>query len=81
MIKLKGTHPKSGRDVIVLGIEERNVERLKQGHPIHIHCDELGFKIDIVIHYEETMEKLVEAFQGNIGPKTRVHDSRNDKKN
>jgi hypothetical protein len=80
MIKLAGTDPKSGRKVIVLGIEEKNVERLKQGHPMHITADELGFTGDIIIHYEATMEKLEARFRPYIGETTRVSDSRKDKR-
>jgi hypothetical protein len=76
MIKMAGTNPKTGRRLIILGIEGRNVERLKQGHPIHIIADELGFEGEIIIHYEETMEKLEAKFRPYIGPETRVTDNK-----
>lgn len=71
MIKLSGTS-KAGRPVIILGIDAENVKRLKAGSPIHVHADQLGFAGDIVIHYEETAEKLTAAFSSLIGEHTRV---------
>jgi hypothetical protein len=81
MIKMSGKNEATGRGVIILGIEERNVVQLKRGMPIHVVGDDLGFKGEIVIHYEETMEKLEAVFRSAISERTRVSDSRGAKKN
>ena len=81
MIKMSGRDDKTGRGIIVLGIEEANVRNLKAGHPIHVHADELGFKGDIVIHYESTLERLKKRFAQFIGPNTTVTDNVGQKRN
>lgn len=81
MIKMSATNPKTGRKLIILGVEDNNLNQLRRGRPIHIHGDKLGFDGDIVIHYETTMAKLVKTFRPFIGPETRVTDSSGEKKN
>jgi len=81
VIKAAARNDVTGRGVIVLGITKENIDKLKEGHPIHIVADELGFKGEIVIHYEKTMERLKAAFSKFITPKTDVRDHTNDKRN
>jgi hypothetical protein len=66
--------------VIVLGLEEGNVERLRKGQPIHIHADELGFAGEIVIVLGENTDALLEQFSEWIGPDTKINDYRRRKK-
>jgi len=81
MIKLAGRDDKTGRGIIILGIDENNVRALKAGSPIHVHADELGFVGEIVIHYESTLERLKKRFKQFIGPNTQVSDTVGTKKN
>jgi hypothetical protein len=58
MIKF-GASGDKGRRLIGLGLSAGNVQRLKEGKPIHLHADEMGFVGDIVIFYGETEDDMV----------------------
>lgn len=60
MIKLVGTLA-DGHKGIVLGITEKNVQLLKQKHPIQILGAEVGCDHDIYIIYEKTDKALLET--------------------
>lgn len=78
MIKLAATTDR-GRKLVVLGITEGNVMRLREGKPIHIHGEEVnlpGFEIWIALGKDE--ETLAEQFKPLIGPETAVRDHRKD---
>jgi hypothetical protein len=67
----------AGRRLIVLGLSEKNIEKLREGKPIHIHADDMGFAGEIMIFTgkdEATMTDMVKPF---IGPETQVNDERN----
>ena len=81
MIKMAGRNDATGRGVIILGIDESNVRQLRAGHPIHVYADELGFRGEIVIHYETTIEKLKKVFAKFIGGSTHVTDTVGQKRN
>lgn len=52
-----------GRKVIGLGIEEGNIERLKDGKPILVTGEALGFAGDIFITYGEDKAALLKQFR------------------
>lgn len=79
MIRARMTGPK-GRRMILLGLEEMNVTRLRDGQPIHIHADELGFPGDIVIILGKDADALQRQLEPFIGPETAVHDERGRKR-
>lgn len=79
MIKWTGTQP-NGRLLVGLGVEEKNLEKLRQGDPIHIFGEEISLPFDIVIYYGNDMNALMRATQPGIGPDTIVHDTRDRKK-
>ena len=80
MIKMGGTKP-DGRKMVVLGLSEGNLMRLREKKPIVIHGEEIGWgKHDIIICWGETEEKLVEELGSMIGPETNVRDHRGEKK-
>lgn len=79
MIKWTGTQP-GGRLLVGLGVEEKNLEELRQGKPIHILSEEMGLPFDIVIYYGKDMDALIEMTRGSIGPDTVVHDDRGRRK-
>jgi formylmethanofuran dehydrogenase subunit A len=75
LIQAAATHP-NGRRVIFLGLEEGNVTRLREGKPIHLHADHLGFPGEIVIILGKDAAALQEQFKPFIGPETTMHDYR-----
>ncbi len=80
MIKAIATG-KDGRQVLFLGLSDLNVTRLKEGLPIHMHGEEIGAKMDVVIVYGATEDAIRRELLGDlIGPDTDVRDSRSAKK-
>jgi hypothetical protein len=80
MIKLAATTDK-GRKLVLLGITEGNVGRLREGKPIHIHGEELnlpGFEIWITLGADE--DALAKQFSPLIGPETAVRDHRTERR-
>jgi hypothetical protein len=80
MIKLSGYNDTTKTDVIMFGLSDGNLMRLREGKPIHIHGAEWGKPFDVVIFWgptEAAMAKMVEPF---IGPETEVRDHQHDKK-
>lgn len=56
---------KNGAKLVGLGLSQGNIDRLKEGKPIYLHLDELGIEgIDVLIHYGETEDKIIEDFKG-----------------
>ncbi len=80
MLRAKATDSRTGRTIIVLGLEEGNIERLRKGHPIHIHADELGFAGEITIFLGKDADELQKLFAPMIGPETNYSDRRQEKK-
>jgi hypothetical protein len=79
MIRFSGSSNR-GRAIIGIGISEGNVQRLKEGKPIHIHADDMGFAGEIVIFYGETEDLLAKQLRETmeIGE---FRDQRDEKKN
>lgn len=75
---IKFTADRAGRTLIGLGISAGNVQRLKEGKPIHIHLEELNlpWKADIMIMYGETEQALADELKEFISPETVVHKER-----
>lgn len=68
--------------LIILGLEEGNVQRLKDGKPFHQDLgDILGLPYQLVIYYGATMDDLMRTARELSGPDTVVTDHRNRKKN
>lgn len=53
----------SNDEVIFLGINDKNVEMLKQGKPIFIDEPMLGIGKTIVIHYHPDLNELAKILQ------------------
>jgi hypothetical protein len=79
MIKFSGTRP-NGRNLIVLGLSEINITKMREGLPIHIHGDELGYEGEIVIVVGPTEDALAKKFLDLI-PGLEVTDHRSERKN
>jgi len=63
---------KDDRNILLLGLSQENVNRLKEGKPIHINGDELGLDNDVVLIYGETEAHIYKELQPMIGTTTRV---------
>jgi hypothetical protein len=61
-----------GKNIVLLGLSKENLERLKEGKPIHINGSELGIANDILIMYGETEAHIYKELQPMIGENTRV---------
>lgn len=71
MIKAKGIS--NGRPVIVLGLAEENIKRLKDNDPILVHGKDIGIDFDISIFYGQTNADLVKALKPITDKDTKVH--------
>ena len=67
-----------GQTLILLGLEEGNVAKLREGKPIIVKSSELNLlgNFEIMICYEVTADKLLARLRPYIGEKTLVHDWR-----
>lgn len=52
-----------GSKLLVLGITKENVERLKQGRPIHVEGAPMGVDTSVVIYYGETARDLIKQLK------------------
>jgi hypothetical protein len=67
--------------VIVIGLEEKNLEKLRAGEPFHQYLeDKLGIPHDLVIFYGKTMDDLMKTAEGMSGPDTVRTDHRSRRK-
>jgi len=73
----------NGRQIIGIGISAVNVERLKEGKPIHVNLEEMGlpWKAEILLMYGETEQAMADELSeaGMIGPETLLHDEKRGK--
>lgn len=82
MIKMSGTSKDGKRKVVLLGLSEGNLMRLREKKPIVIIGEEIGWpEQDIVICWGETEDALTKELAHLIGPQTRTRDYRGDKEN
>lgn len=77
---LKWTGESHGRKIIGLGVEEKNLERLRAGDPIYIFGEEMGLPFDIAIYYGKDMNTLMAMTRPGIKPETVIHDTRERKR-
>jgi hypothetical protein len=80
MIKLSGYNTETKTEMVMLGLSDGNLMRLREGKPIHILGADWGKPFDIVIFWgptEEAMAKMIEPF---IGPESIVTDTSKDRK-
>lgn len=60
MIKAWGGRHGGDKRVLILGLSEGNLTRLREDKPIHIFGAEIGLSHDIVICWGETESKIAE---------------------
>jgi hypothetical protein len=79
VIKMSGT--KGDRRMILLGLSEGNLMRLREKKPIVINGEEMNLPgLDIIICWGETEDALAKELAPMLGPETRVRDHREEKK-
>lgn len=73
----------NGRKIVLLGITDKNIEKMREGKPIQIHGEEMTLdKIDIWIITGKDEAHLQEMLSPLIHPeKTDVRDHREEKRN
>lgn len=68
MLKLKFTPKDTSRPVVVLGLSEANVEKLKEGSPIHFAGEDAKMgELDVVIMHGETEQAMLDALGIDVG--------------
>ena len=80
MIKWRGNV--GGREILGFMLEEKNLQRLREMKPIHIHKEEMGIPFDIIIDYSNDLAETMKTMKkmGLISEKTVIHDERYRKK-
>jgi hypothetical protein len=73
---LQATMTAGKRKIILLGLEEGNIDRLRKGHPIHVTGDPMGFAGDIMIILGKDSEDLKRQLESLITEDTITHDNR-----
>lgn len=65
---------------IVIGLEEENLKRLREGKPFHCHGVSVGLPVDVAIFYGKTMADLETTIRDLSGPDTVKIDHRKVRK-
>lgn len=78
MIKLVGQI--DGRPIVLLGLSENNLKKLREGLPIHIFGKEMEVAVDIVIFAGKDETDLTKMVQPLLDKATVVQDRRKEKK-
>lgn len=71
MIKAKAT-TEDGRDLVILGLAEENMIRLRKGEPIHIKAEEMSLPHDIIIVWGRDIKDLMNTFKPLVGDDTKL---------
>ena len=59
-------HSNTGEPLVIFGLSGMNIQKLKEGLPILVETEELGFKGKVAIFYAETEEMLAETLLSNM---------------
>lgn len=80
MLKFRGSG--DGREFLGMILEERNLQRLREGHPIHILKEEMSLPFDIMIAYSKDLAATVADMKakGMIDKDTVFEDHRERKR-
>lgn len=80
MIKAVANGP-NGRKVVLLGIADMNIERMREGKPIHIHGEEMGLgNLEIWIFTGADEGSLAKQLAPLIGPETTTRNQTKDRR-
>jgi hypothetical protein len=72
---MSAANPKTGREMLVIGLSEGNLGELRKERPIVIHGEEWGQAFDLMIFWGPTEQAMVAMVKPYIGPETRVIDN------
>ena len=61
-------------NLIIVGLAEENIVKLKANQPFHHHMQEVGMPFELMIFYAPTFHDLKNAMQEFVGPDTKVVD-------
>jgi len=80
MIRMLGHNTKTKRPMIILGLSDNNIKALRDGKPIHIHADDMGYPGEIIIFTGKTEDDMAKMILENfeVG---RFDDHRKKKRN
>ena len=53
----------NGTDGLLIGLSEKNIERLKAGEPIFVKADDSAFPINMIIMVGKTEEDIITELQ------------------
>lgn len=67
--------------LVIIGLEEKNIEKLKAGQPFHHHMNEIGLPFQVMIFYAPSLEDLKTTMQEFVGEHTQVVDNTTRKTN
>lgn len=65
-----------GKNILLLGISAENVDRLKEGKPIHITGEDLGLCNDVLLMYGDTEAQIYKELQPMIGTNTSIEPTK-----
>jgi len=80
MIRLAGHNSKTKRPMIIIGLSDINVAKMREGNPIHIHADDMGFAGEIIIFNGPTEDDMAKMIKDNFDV-GKVIDHRGKKRN
>lgn len=76
MLKMR-TKLSDGRELLILGLSQVNLDRLKADQPIAFHGDTVGLPgLEIMIFAGETEQSMARDLAEFVGPNTRVSISK-----
>ena len=61
-----------GTQLLVIGLSHTNLDRLREGKPIHFRGALLGLLVDVMVFAGETEASMTYELESLIGPETRV---------
>lgn len=65
---------RDGKPLLILGLTDQNIERLKAGQPVHVAAGSVedGVQVSVVILHGPTEHHLMNTLRGFIGLDTRM---------
>jgi hypothetical protein len=76
MLKMIATDPRTGRNILVIGLSFGNLDKFKSmpGDTfIKIKGEEVGLSVDVILFSGETEQSMARQMSQFVGPDTKVH--------
>lgn len=71
MIKAKGTM--DGREVLILGLSDDNLNSLRTRNPLVVNGDEINIPFDMIIFSQATEQVMADTLSGFLAPGATIH--------